>query len=79
MEARRLAATENPMATAVNIVLPSQFPDQIGLEYGEQELRTLCQAFLFHYTPQLKAAYRDFKDSKGNTMEPGYEAVYQCC
>jgi hypothetical protein len=70
MEARLLPATERPIAAAVGIVLPNQWPDQIGPEYGESELKSLCQTFLFEYTPQLKTAYRDFKDSRGQTVEP---------
>ena len=39
------------------------------MEYGEKELKLLCQKFLILYDAELKSAYRNYKENKGTVTE----------
>jgi len=65
MSIRLLPSNERALCDAVNVVLPSDWPDTMQTEYGEQDLKTLCRRFFMPYSSQLKQEFREFKDSKG--------------
>ena len=56
--------------TACSILLPKPWPVNTTPEYGEVELRSIAQPFLVPYSGQLKADYREMKDSAGKTIPP---------
>jgi hypothetical protein len=46
MSTRLLPPQERALCDAVNVVLPSDWPNTLQPEYGEKELKTLCRRFL---------------------------------
>lgn len=47
-------------------MLPGTWPKDMSPEYGETELKRLCDKFLMPFTSVLKNDYRDFKESLGS-------------
>lgn len=75
MNARLLPQKDKSLCDLVNTVLPSQWPETLSPEYGECELKSLCQRFLIPFTGELKTAYRDYKESKGASVEKAMRRV----
>ena len=70
MTARMLSTGDMPITDELNILFPQSWPDSTTPEYGELELRSVAQRFLVPYSGQLKADYREMKDSAGKTIPP---------
>ena len=45
-----------------------EWPAELA-EYGEQELKLVCNKFRFPYNCQLMECYRDYKDTRGGISE----------
>ena len=68
LSSRLLSKSDKPLCDLLNIILPNQWPDAIVPEYGEKELKMVCEKFNVEHTACLKNDYRDFKDSKGTVI-----------
>jgi hypothetical protein len=68
LSSRLLSPSEKPLCDLLNIAVPNQWPDSVVPEYGENELKMLCDKFSIEYNTSLKNDYRDFKDSKGSVI-----------
>jgi hypothetical protein len=66
LSSRLLSPNDKPLCDLLNIILPNQWPDAVSPEYGENELKLLCDKFSMEYNAPLKNDYRDFKNSKGS-------------
>ena len=64
MRARLLPESESDLRNAVEILNPESWPQDMEVEYGEVELRVLCERFLMSMS-EVKQDFRDFKDSGG--------------
>ena len=69
MNARLLPQKDRALCDLINAVLPNQWPEALSAEHGEHELKALCERFLIPFGGELKTAYREYKDSKGCTVE----------
>jgi hypothetical protein len=70
LEARLIPDTENSFLESMNTLFPSSWSNMIVPEHGESELKVVSTKFLVPYSPALKQAYRDFKESKGADVAP---------
>ena len=61
MRARLLPESESDLRNAVEILNPESWPQDMEVEYGEVELRVLCERFLM----SMSEVKQDFKDSGG--------------
>jgi len=65
MAARLLPDSEKDLCNALAVLDPSTWPkDMISTEYGETEVRLLCDKFSLSFS-DIKFSYRIYKDSKG--------------
>lgn len=72
-----MAESDVEVSAKLQVLLPSCWPTDIAPEYGESEVKELCQKFWCPYTPSLKTEYRDFKESAGCVVGPAF-AHLQC-
>ena len=64
MTARLLPQSEKALCEATAIIDPSTWPNDLPVEYGENEMRMLCLKFSVSYS-ETKIAFRAYKDSHG--------------
>ena len=69
MSARLLPETERSLVSALATVFPSTWPAEFSAEYGEQELKLVCNKFRLPYNGQLMECSRDYKDTRGGIPE----------
>ena len=53
-------------------MLQGTWPKDMSPEYGETDLKRLCEKFLMPFTSVLKNDYRDFKESLGSNAGPSF-------
>ena len=68
---------EQQLCNAVKVVDPTSFPHEISPEFGETEVRSLCDRFGFNFNT-LKHDYREFKESRGDVTSPGIKLLKNC-
>ena len=69
MKMRLLPEQEKRLANAVDFLNSSTLPQEMSPEYGESEVKLLCNLFLLPFS-EIKTAYREFKDSNGLLVPP---------
>ena len=67
MTARLLPESESELRNAVEVLNPNSWPQDMAVEYGEMELRLLCNRFLMSFS-EVKNDFRDYKESEGKTV-----------
>jgi hypothetical protein len=70
LQSRMLPDSEKSLVEAMAILFPATWTDILAPDHGESELKLLAGKFLVPYSADLKQAYRDFKESKGNDVPP---------
>jgi len=65
-----LSETDSVVTADLQVVMPNEWPDAVSPEYGECELKRLCDRFLLPYTSCLKCEYRNYKESFGSVVGP---------
>ena len=68
LSCRLLPECDSSLANSVQTLFIHSWPTAVAPEYGESELKKICDRFLISYSSQMKHEYRDFKDSKGDEM-----------
>jgi len=56
---------------------PEYWPNKMDANYGEEEVRHLCQRFRLSYAT-VRDAYCDFKDSDGQQIIRKFKALLNC-
>jgi hypothetical protein len=56
---------------------PEYWPNEMNVNYGEEEVRLLCQRFRLSYV-SVRDAYCDFKDSGGQQFTRKFKALLNC-
>ena len=65
IRARLLPENERALSKAIAILDSTSWPSRVDPEYGEKDLRVLCQRFGISFV-EVKHQFRDFKDSGGD-------------
>ena len=61
----------------MKILFTEQWPDDISVDYGEEELRELCDLFSLCYR-EIIQPFRDFKDSGGKRVPDALKKLLKC-
>jgi hypothetical protein len=64
ISARLLPESQRALCAAVAVIDPGRWPVDMSKEYGENEIRYLCNKFSLPFS-DIKTEYREFKDKKG--------------
>jgi len=75
--ARLLPDKEKDLVRAIDALNPASFPDDLSPEYGESEIRLLCTKFGLAFR-DLKFAFREYRDSRGNAIAPCVRVMLNC-
>lgn len=76
-ECNCLRDSDKVLSNAVEALDPALFPVKMSPEFGETEIKYLCDKFGFGFS-DIKFAYRDYKDSKGAIIAPPLLKL-KCC
>ena len=58
MEEKLLPQNESFQSSQISIALPTNWPDDTKVEYGEKELKSSCQKLLMLYDTELNGVLR---------------------
>ena len=61
----------------LSVINPEYWPNEMDANYGEEEVRLLCQRFRLSYAT-VRDAYCDFKDSGGQQITRKFKALLNC-
>ena len=75
--ARLLPDEEKDLVRAIDALNPASFPDDLSPEYCESEIRLLCTKFGIAFR-DLKFAFREYRDSRGNAIAPCVRVLLNC-
>lgn len=74
MTARLISATDKNVRDLVTIVDREHYQGVFDSDHGEAELRALCAMFNL-VLAEMKQAFRDYKDSKGNNISTTFKQL----
>jgi hypothetical protein len=61
----------------MKILYPDYWPEDIDVDYGEEDLKEICNLFCLRFN-EMKQAYRDFKDSGGKHIPATLVKLLKC-
>ena len=77
MLARMLPESEKALSKATEVLDPTMFPAEMSPEFGEHEVKMLYTKFQIDFC-DVKNAYREFKDSKGDIAQLCLKTLLNC-
>jgi hypothetical protein len=77
MRARLLPQSEKVLISAASAVDSALFPPDLTPEFGETEVRFLCDKFDVSFS-DVKQDYREYKSSKGLLLKPCLQKLKNC-
>jgi hypothetical protein len=77
MSARLMPESDKDFCRAVDILDKSNLPAEMSPEYGEAQVKLLCNKFGFSFS-EIKTAFRTFKDTNGNVVPAVLKRLQNC-
>ena len=74
MTARLLPESESELRNAVEALNADSWPQDMAVEYGEVELRLLCDRFLMPFS-DVKPDFREYEASGGKTQLANFKKL----
>jgi len=77
MSARLMPETKKALSRAADALNPDMYPQDLSPEYGEADVRLLCNKSGFGFRDS-NIAFREYRDTQGQTITPPVRALLNC-